>query len=303
MRVRLLSLLLLLPSALISQFFDQQKEASILASLEPLVAGRDLLNARYQHLPEPETRLSHLAGPERWGRCLLPEGPLFSAECKDLIVAATFYPPADAALGRRLVLNWSGAPYPTPVAASVLSYFAGVPVESLSDTEIVALANATAILLGNLPTGRGSVVGLENLRLVLAAREGDFVGPPHSLKVTPESSFALSTWLLAEVGARAGIPPKLPALATVASKVRRGEEPEGLDQPGLSGLACLEWGRKGDPARIPQLLQLSVKGPSAPDRLAALYAALRLSGGIKGLRAYSDCPDCKEALERAERLY
>ena len=113
-----------------------------------------------------------------------------------------------------------------------------------------------------------------------------------------------SVSVLAELGARAATPPKLPALATVASEIRRGEEvdPAVLAQPGLAGLAALEWGKRGDPGRIPQLLQLSVHGPAAPDRLAALYAALRLADGVAGLRAYGDCPDCAAAIARAERL-
>lgn len=56
-------------------------------------------------------------------------------------------------------------------------------------------------------------------------------------------------------------------------------------RPGLAGLAALEQGAYGDPVAIPALLDQSLSGPTAADRMAALYAALRLGEGLTGLPA------------------
>ena len=91
-------------------------------------------------------------------------------------------------------------------------------------------------------------------------------------------------------------------LAEAASRVRKGDAvaPELLSKPGFAGMVALEWGRQGNALRIPALLRLSVSGPSAPDRLAALYAALRLANGKWA--TYPDCEECPAAIDRASKL-
>jgi hypothetical protein len=46
--------------------------------------------------------------------------------------------------------------------------------------------------------------------------------------------------------------------------------------PGHCGMAALELARAGRTDQLPRLLEASVRGPSALDRIAALHAAMQL---------------------------
>jgi hypothetical protein len=79
---------------------------------------------------------------------------------------------------------------------------------------------------------------------------------------------------------RSGAPTAEPAteLGALVAAIRRGTEPPAVtwEQTGFCGMAALELARAGRKDQLDALLHASVHGPSAMDRLAALYAAALL---------------------------
>ena len=180
----------------------------------------------------------------------------------------------------------------------------------LPDTAIPMAAAATRALLHDpIPEEEvragyisESLAGLEPWRSQQARRCGDCAPPPAALppRVYP-GTISLSGQ--AERLRRSTVPVAAGALPTLAASIRQGEQAsdEVWQTPAQAGLAAFELGRRGDADDLEILLVQSVDGPTASDRLAALYAASHLATP-QALEAASQQRHTAEGASRVSRI-
>jgi hypothetical protein len=265
------------------------------------------MEARWKR--EPEASGTPLLGGaitrKEWEACLDSEGLPVCATGKSLSV---FFPPADKEIGRKLAARWSGNEYPAPASAAVVSWYSKEDPSLLSEDELLGLAAATSLILGIPQYGTGvpvnRIAGLEVLRKALETQCGRCAPKPETLPVYQDKLIPASSVLSGEIMAR-GEGERLdpvPPLGTLVALVRKGKEPleNATITVGQAGLVALEWGRAGNPDKIEALLKIASEGPSSSDRLAALYAVIRLSNGQ--LATWRGLPGYEEIVATAEQL-
>ena len=147
-----------------------------------------------------------------------------------------------------------------------------------------------------------SLAGLEPFRSQQQSRCGDCAPAARPL---PERVFPgpVSLSNQAEAHRRSTVTQDADALVRVAVTIREGGTPEEAvwQTPAQAGLAALELGRRGNTADLPVLLKQAVSGPTASDRIAALYAADRLAGPEE-LAAAAQDPELAEGAGRVARI-
>jgi len=278
------------------------------------------MQARWAGRPEPGGAEPALAGfPNRatWDAC---QAEPLAEGCDEVLRAMIAFPPIDAAQGHALVTALGakrfleGPPHRAPL---VVSWGAGASLRSLDRDNLLVLAAATATLLGSeivasdddprLPGPDDAVAGLERLRQALHMTCLDCAPPPAPLPAprNPEVSASLAGERIVRSGTEA--PDVAPPLgAVVAASRGTGAHPMATwVTPGLAGLAALEMARAGDSAAIPHLLAQGVRGPDAPDRVAALYAAavlMQTPGEATGWATKPSCAGLAGCPEGAHRL-
>ncbi len=207
------------------------------------------------------------------------------------------YPPTKPEQGKALVAElgieaWSQGPGGRE--ALVVSWGS----EDLEGDAPLVLAASTASLLGFVSEGRprahaeAALAAQEDLRVRYAPELAARAFPPSG----PED-VAASSSLSAQRMLRSGAPTAdTSELGWLIVQVRRGEalDPSVWSTPGACGMAALELGRRGNAGDLDLLLRASIEGPTATDRLAALYAARRLAP----VSSWPEGP----ARERAARL-
>jgi hypothetical protein len=198
-------------------------------------------------------------------------------------------PPVDPEDGRALVARLGperlvGSPELAPL---VVAWYAGVDPAGLDRETLSLVAVSTARLLGARDDPRRSpaelaeeaLAGLELVRGALERRCGDCAPAPGALPpVSPD--VGESAAIQGERIARAASPELEQAseLGSLVGDIRRGEPvPDRVwERAGFCGMAALELGRAGDEGALPALLRAAEDGPTAMDRLAALYGAASL---------------------------
>lgn len=143
--------------------------------------------------------------------------------------------------------------------------------DQMSPDELLALAEAVSLVTAEpLPQGPSqAIASQERLRTLLEAACGacaPAAGPP-------DFSVPLSAGVVGERLARsaaAGSDP-LPPVGALVAALRRGEDVDVWDEPGLAGLAVLELARLGRADRG-LFERIAADGPTPADRAAAAYA-------------------------------
>jgi len=199
------------------------------------------------------------------------------------------FPPMQRQPGRALLdaMELEQALEQRHLAPLVVSWYAGVELSELERDELLLLAAATARLLGSeegaehslLGFASQSAAGLEDIRRALEARCGGCAPEPGVLPATTIPG-GLPPSIQGERRAlgRAEPPDPVEPLAELVAAVRTGQPvPEqAWSTPGHCGMAALELARAGRTDQLHELLELSVDGPSALDRIVALHAAMQL---------------------------
>ncbi len=211
--------------------------------------------------------------------------PVDAQRARELV----WFPPMQRQPGRALLdaMELEQALEQRHLAPLVVSWFAGVDLGELERDELLLLAAATARLLGSdegaehslLGFASQSAAGLEDIRQALEARCGTCAPEPG---VLPASTIpgGLPPSIQGERRARGQAEPSEPIvpLAELVAAVRTGRSvpDQAWVSPGHCGMAALELARAGRTDQLPKLLERSVSGPSALDRIAALHAAMQL---------------------------
>lgn len=145
---------------------------------------------------------------------------------------------------------------------------------------LILLLSAVAVARGEM-RARSALAG--QAERVRAAPLPEGLGPRmqalglDAMVHAPPGTLPPSASLDADLSALRGADAVTPA-GRALREARRGQlAPEVWAEPGLCGLAALELGRTGRSEALPSLLEAAAQGPSATDRLMALYAATRLA--------------------------
>ena len=301
---------LILWASVWSRHLEMQRELPFRLRATEFVEGMVKMAARWKGEDEPELRLlGGLPNRATWEWCKDPATGLPSNKelCADARAAALFFPPSSREIGRKMAATWKGDEFPVPNISYVVSWYAGRDPMEMYPSELLLLATCTAPLLGAPVEGNSTPIealaGQERLRQGAIHACGSCAPKPALLATYTRTPFPVSIAIAGEVGARGTGTLKDPVapLGALAIAIRRGEEvpPEALELPGQAGLVALEWGRLGDERRLPALLKMANEGPSAADRIAALYAALRISGGFEGVKKWEGLPGSEVAVPRA----
>jgi hypothetical protein len=214
---------------------------------------------------------------------------LADQRCAGLDQELLSFPPTDPREGRalvalvgpeRLMLAYQLHPL-------ILSWYAGEPLEAMSQGELRLLALITARFLGTSDAASmdGSVAsqqavqGLERFRRAAVQACVDCEGQLTPLPLgAPVADLPPS--VQGERSLRSASPDQEPTseLGRLVATVRGGGQasPQVWDQVGFCGMVALELARAERVESLPQLLEAAVDGPSALDRMAALYGAALL---------------------------
>lgn len=212
-------------------------------------------------------------------------GAIAAEDARELLA----FPPSDPGAGRAVVTALGPARLleARHLAPLVVAWYAGEDRASMDEPTLLLLAASTARLLGSEEGAsysvdgfaRASLAGLESLRSALVSRCGGCAPTPGPL---PPAALpgGLPPSVLGERMARSADPEALPSepLAALVGCLRQGNPapPAAWELPGHAGMAALELGRAGRTDQLGHLLEASVSGPSALDRIAALHAAMWL---------------------------
>lgn len=285
----------------------------------------ETMQQRYRGKPDSDT-LADAGFPSRaqWDRCVADQTPAAIADavadesCAQVVAWMVRMPPVSPTQGLSLVAalaaqpgRWFGAR--AGQEPLVVSWVAQTPEAALPTEAIPIVAASFHGVLGS-PVDqarvgeavRASLRGLRRWRGLMATRCGDCAPSPSALPVPDTKRSEMSIDIAAERIHRASVSNREPASAPVqlAAKIRAGGDPTETEwaQPGLAGVAAFELLRARRKDMIDTLLRTSAVGPSASDRLAALYAAIELSESADVLRLSAQSPDAKRGLERALQL-
>jgi hypothetical protein len=266
---------------------------------------------------------------ETWDRCLDATSSGLDPEdltCRPALMAALALPPMDRTRGFSLVSSLGSASFvraPPGWEAIVVSWAAhledGSDPTPIERDAIEVLAVAQVAFLGSPrmveedSVDRRVDVSVRAQTRALRQLEalGEFADPgAYPPRAIAHPFTEPSVVLEAERSLRASVPftPEHP-LAHLVATIRRGETPEASTwwEPGAAGLGALELGRRGDWQDLPTLVTVAADGPSSSDRIAALYAALRVAGDAESLARWADTvevvvPGAQEVVAHARAM-
>ncbi len=194
------------------------------------------------------------------------------------------FPPPDPETGRALVALLGPEQLQDVPQLGVLgvTWFADQPLDGASQAELSMRALGEARCLGSFAglvvDGEGAALralaALDRYRQAAAEGCEDCSMEPGPLPGAGPG-FRLPPSIQGERLARSAHSQPAGALGALVGSVRAGGDPPqaAWDQVGACGMAALELARVGRRAELSRMLNAAVDGPSATDRLAALYAA------------------------------
>ncbi len=258
---------------------------------EAWVAAAEQMDLRWQsdttQLERPQ--LGWFPQHQQWAACVevSPEGVTVGdgERCDMPRLALRLFPPRDAARGAELA-EAAGLQLAeeTTVRPHLLSWNAGRDPSDLSYEALLLWALAEGDALGLRGDERADAeaqaleraAALSRFRDGLARTCGDCAPDPAAPAAIAQPTLVRT----AELALRGTVPLDTDdARRDVVVAVRQGRSvpQEAWTTPGLAGLAALELGRRAADDDLRLVLVAIEDGPSAPDRLAALFAADRLA--------------------------
>lgn len=231
----------------------QESAAARANAVAAWVRASDAQRARWEGRPDPVGGAPGLsASRAEWDDC---RDRLAEADCRSASADAAAWPPAEGAQAWDVVEQWG-----TDRARSAWY-------------DVLDLA----LVWGPDPQARAGSDEIEDAALLRALRLD--AGPIHGEAPARSARTPLSVELARAALLPSFVHPRDRGAVELVGSLRRGDDlPErSWHEVGTSGLLALEAGAAGRVDLLPTLLAVAVEGPSPADRLAALYAALRLS--------------------------
>lgn len=226
---------------------------------------------------------------EQWAACVDVQPDTITLRdgerCDMPRLALRLFPPRDAERGAQLATAAGlSLAEETTLRPHVMSWFAGRDADELAYEPLLlwALAEADALGLRGAEQADAEAQALERAAALERFRSAldETCGSCAPAPAAPEAVAQPTLVRTAELALRGTTPLESDdARRDVVVAVREQRPvPDGAwTTPGLAGLAALELGRRDAPGDLELVLAAIADGPSAPDRLAALYAADRLA--------------------------